>query len=446
MTTSYLSFGSIAQLHNNGPLTASVIGELSTKAQTYAKDPGRFGLKGVASDTMLFNFLSQNNNVDIIMPQAIAEAQIGIGNWLYAQAKTGNITGSRPNTLALLQATFTNNIEITDIGEMVTNNDIWFPSFVQGNHIVAGVKQSFYLWFANQYFLEQYPKVSFTVVHPVPLADIDQLMNMNYLQLEARFALETPIVIEDRTHALTNQSEWPYTERNVISFQIMDLINTPKFVNGYWRYLEWGNGEDSEDQLFDQIKQEILDNSAFPESKWEDKIPDLFNPIEFYVLPYFNRLGVVNKTNGASSLSPIVDRETMMGLVDKFLTPNMTPQHVIKSTQVIPFLYKSMACAFVAKLNNRAGMEKISAIVPDYQLVPSSDPDFDIMSAATMEFIRQMENLLAAAETVTPYTLTPIGITRIVRFGKVCVARRIGKVKYIVVTRWQYLEDDIIES
>ena len=446
MTTSYLSFGSIAQLHNNGPLASSPIGELSTKAQTYAKDPGRFSLKTTVSDTVLFNFLSQTDNVDIVMPQALAEAQIGISNWLYAQAKLGNITGSRPNTLALLQATFTNNIEITDIGEMVTNNTIWFPSFVKGNHIVAGEKQSFYLWLANAYFLEQYPRVSFTIIHPIPLDEIDTLMTLNYHQIEARFAKETPLVIRDRIDEATNQQEWPPTARDVVDFQIMDLINTPNYNIGYWRFLEWGNGQDSEDQLFDQIKQEILDASDYRESDWEDKIPDLFNPIEFYVLPYFNRLGVVNRTNGASSLSPIVDRETMMGLVDHFLTTNMTPEHVIKSTQVIPFLYKSMACAFVAKLNNRSGMEKIDVIVPDYQLIPSSDSGFDIMSGATMEFIRQMENLLAAAEVTTPYTLTPAGITRITRFGKVCVARRIGKVKYIVVTRWQYLEDGIIES
>jgi hypothetical protein len=446
MTTSYLSFGSIAQLHNNGPLTASPIGELSTKAQTYTKDPGRFSIKATASETVLFNFLSQTDNVDIIMPQAIAEVQIGIGNWLYAQAKLGNITGSRPVTLALLQATFSNNIEITDIGEMVTDNTIWFPSFVQGNHIVNGESQSFYLWFANQYFLEQYPRVMFTIVHPVPLAEIDSLMDMNYQQLAARLLLENPKVVADREHTLTNQAEWPYSERDVVDFQIMDLINTPNYVTGYWRYLEWGNGADSEDQLFDQIKQEILANSQYPEARWEDKIPDLFNPLEFYVLPYFNRLGVVNRTNGASSLSPIVDNEAILDLVNHFLTPFMTADHIIKSTQVLAFLYKSMACAFVAKMNNRPGMEKVSAIVPDYQLIPSTDSDFDLMSGATQEFVLQMENLLAASEVVTPYTLTPLGITRIIRFGKVCVARRIGKVKYIVVTRWQYLEDGIIES
>lgn len=446
MTTSYLSFGSIAKLHNNSLLTTSPIGELSNKARTYAKDPGVYNIDTKASECVLYNFRSQTDNADIVMPQALAEAQISIADWLYAQAKAGNITGSRPNTLALLKAQFSNNIEILDVGEMVTNNVIWFPSFVTGNHIVGTEKQNFYVWFAEEYFRTQYPVVTFTIVHPLPIKEMDILMTQNYHQVEARLAKETPDVIEDRTHELTNQSAHPYTERNVVSFQIMDLVNTPNFNVGYWRSLEWGNGKDSEDQLYEQIRQEILANSKYPEDKWEDKIPDLFNPLEWYVLPYFNRIGAKNKTLGTSTLSPLMDYETALDLVDHFLTPNMSKEHVIKSTQVVPFLYKSMACAFVAKMNNRVEMQKIEAIIPDYQLIPSTDSDAQLMSAATLEFVFKMEELLAAAEVVTPINLTPAGITRIERFGKVCVARRIGKVKYVVVTRYQYLQDKLIEG
>lgn len=446
MTTSYLSFGSVAKLHNNSLQVTSPIGELSNKSRTYAKDPGVFSVTSEKSVTVLYNFRSQTDNVDIVMPQALAEVQIGIGDWLYAEALLGNITSNRPNTLELLQTTFNTQIEIIDIGEMVTNNRLWFPSFIFANHLVGGEKQPFYLWFANEYFRTQYPEVSFTIVHPLPLAEIDSLLTLNYQQLGARLAKETPDVIEDRLHSLTQNAAWPYTDRGVDKFQVLDIINAPNFNNAYWRYAEWGNGADAEDQRYDQIKAEILSVSKHPESEWEEKVPDLFNPLEFYVLPYFTNLGVVNKTNGASTLSPIVDRETMMVLVDKYMTPNMTPAHVIKSMQVVPFLYKSMACAFVAKLNNRSGMEKINAIIPDYQLIPSSDSDFDWMSMATMEFVRQMENLLSAAEVTTPISLIPNGITRITRFGKLCVAKRVGKVKYVVLTRWQYLTDGMIED
>jgi len=442
----YLSFGSISPLYNNNPENAAPLGELSNKSRSYQKDPGTFTRTDAATVTELVNFLTLTDDVETKMPTSIALVQIGISDWLYAQAKLGNITSSRPNTLALLKANFSNNIDITDVGEMVTDNAIWMPSFVQGAHIVNGERQEFYLWFADAYFQDQFPRVKFTAVHPLPLAEMDFLMEANYKQIEARLLLETPKVIEDRLKTLNSQSAWPYTDRDVLEFQIMDLVNTPSFNVGSWTYIWWGNGKDAEDQLFDQLQQEILDNSEFPRSRWEEKIPDLFNPLEFYVIPNFDRYGLKNKTNGARQYSPITDRETMMVLVDKYLTPNMTSDHVIKSMQEVPFLYKSLNCAFVAKLNNRAGMEKITALFPDYSLIPSGDSEVDLMDPVTMNFIFQMEGLLAAAETVTPISLPPQGITRVERFGQVYVARRIGKVKILVMTKYQMLQDGVVSE
>lgn len=443
---SYLSFGSIAKLHNNSLLSVSPIGELSNKSRTYAKDPAVFSATPNSTETVLYNFSSLNDNTEFVMEADIANVQISISDWLYEEAKLGNITGDRGLTLNLLQSRFTNQIEITDIGEMVTNNNIWMPSFVTGNHIVAKDKQAFYIWFANDYFATQYPKVSFTIVHPLPLTEIDSLLTLNYQQLAARLALETPDVIEARVHTATQNMAWPFTDRDVDKFQVLDPINTPNYNDAFWRYMEWGNGTDAEDQRYDQIKAEILAVTKHPETEWEEKVPDLFNPLEFYVLPFFDRLGARNQTNGASIRSPIVDTETDMVLVNKYLTPNMSSPHVIKSTQIVPFLYKSTACAFVAKVNNRLGMEKIGTVIPDYQLIPSTDQDLDLMSKTTMEFLLQMENLLAAAESVTPISLVPSGITRITRFGQLYVAKRVGKVKYLVMTRWQYIKDGVIED
>lgn len=447
MSTSYLSFASLSKLHNNSLLVTSPIGELSNKAQSYAKDPGKFSLAvTVPSATELFNFLSMKDDQEIVMPQALAEVQIGMSNWLYDQALIGNITDSRTNTLALLIATFTNNIIIEDVGEMVTNNAIWLPSFVKGKHIVGAEQHDFYMWMADAYFLIQYPDVRFTVVHPIPLDEFDTLMNMNYQQIGERLSRETPSVISKREREATAGFAWPQTERNVQEFQILDLINTGKFNMGYWSVMSWGNGADSEDKLYEQMQNEILKNSQFPRDRWEEKIPDLFNPLEFYVVPEFGKLGIVNRTNGASTYSPIVDRETMMDIANVYLAPSMPADHLIKSSQSVTFLYKSLQALFVSKVNNRDGMKKISAIVPDYQLISPLDSDFGVLSLSTMEFVRQMENLLAAAEVVTPFSLLPAGITRITRLDKVCVAKRVGKVKYVAFTRWQMIQDGLVEE
>lgn len=448
MSTSYLSFASLSKLHNNSLQVTSPIGELSNKASSYAKDPGKFSLAvNVPSATELVNFLAMQDDQEIVMPQNLAEVQINISNWLYDQALQDKITDSRTTCLALLVATFTNDIIIEDVGEMVTNNAIWLPSFVKGYHLVGEEQHGFYMWMADAYFLIQYPDVKFTVIHPLPLGNnFDSLMNMNYQQIDERFKLETPAVVAQRERVATNNFAWPGTERNIYEFQILDLINTGKYNVGSWVVWSWGNGADAEDKLFDQMQKEILDSSQFGRDKWEEKIPDLFNPLEFYVIPRFDKQGIVNRTNGASTYSPIVDGETMMDIANVYLAPSMPADHLIKSAQTITFLYKSLQALFVSKVNNREGFKKISAIVPKYQLISSLDPDFGSMDEEAMEFVRQMENLFAAAETVTPFSLLPIGITRITRLDKVCVAKRVGKVKYVVFTRWQMVQDELVED
>jgi len=445
MSTSFLSFATITKLYSNNIQVVSPIGEMSNKSRSYARDPGEFSLAvSVASATTLVNFLSTKDGKEIVMPQAIAEAQIGISNWLYAQALLGNITSSRTSCLQLLKNQFTTNIIVEEVGEMATNNSVYLPSYVKGYHLVGTEKQSFYMWMADAYFRLQYPQVKFTVIHPLPLAEMDWLMNANYQDIATRLAAETPMVVAKRESLATDGYAWPGTERNPIEFQIMDLINTGKSNVGTWIVWSWGNGADAEDMLLDQIQAEIMAKTAYPRAKWEEKIPDLFNPLEFYVIPEFGRLGVKNRTNGSSTYSPIVDREAVMNIATKYLGPTMPAAHLIKSGQTVPFMYKSLQALFVAKTNNRADMLKISGVIPDYQLIASKEPEFGEMSQVTMDFIMGMENLLAAAETVTPISLLPTGIQRIERLGKVCVAKRIGKVKYVVFTRWQMIQDKLV--
>ena len=444
MSVVYLTFGSIAKLHNNSKLSVSPIGELSNRARTYAKDPAVFTSDTAGSEVALEVFMADRDGADITTTQTVADMMISIGDWLYSQAMLGNITSSQQNTLASLQAKFATDINISSIGDMVTNNQIWFPSYVTGKLVSNAETQDYTIWFSDPYFRSQYPEVTFTIVHPIPLEEMDTLMTMNYQQIDARFQQETPDKIEQRTHQLTQQAEWPYTERSVISFKIYDLINTPKFNLGYWRYVTWGNGADAQDQLYEQIKSEILKDSRYTEAQWEEKIPDLFNAMEFYIIPYFNQYGLENRTTGARTYSPIVDRESAMTLVDDYFTPTFGSDHIIKSLQFVPFMYKSTLCAFLGKPTNQNGLIKIKDMVPDYQLIPSTDSDFDLMSSETMSFILQMENLIAAAETVTPTNLVPTGVSRITRNKKLYVSNRAGNAKCLMLTKWQMIQDGVV--
>ncbi|WP_228493012.1 hypothetical protein, partial [Pseudomonas aeruginosa] len=66
MSTTFLSFASIAKLHDNSLLTTSPIGELSNKSNSYAKDPGKFTLAAnTPSATVLVNFYSETDGTEI---------------------------------------------------------------------------------------------------------------------------------------------------------------------------------------------------------------------------------------------------------------------------------------------------------------------------------------------------------------------------------------------
>lgn len=446
MSNTYLSFGSIAKLHNNSATTVSPIGELSNKARTYCKDPAVFG--AVAdSPTILFNFYSNNGTTDVLMPPPIAYRQLEVSDWLYDQAKKGNLGDNEASCLSMLKTQFTVDIEFLTVGDMVTDSTIYLPSMIHGNHleVVGGVtvRHPFHIWYAEEYFRRQYPNILFTIIHPIPLIEIDSLMEMNYQQIKARFEKETPDIIQDRTDVLTDNNAYPYTARGVHPFEIMDEVNETS-VLGYWRYISWGNNEDSEDALFEKIREEILAASKYPLVDWEEKIPDLFNPVEYLAFPDYTRKGVTNLTNETSTLSPMVREDVRRVLVDRYAKPFTTEQHIIESLVYVPFLYKSATIGFVGKPTNRPGFKNLSDVYSDYQLIPSMDSDFGMMEPVTRDFINVIEMLLAAAWVVTPTSSVPMGISRITRNGSTYISKTVGITRIVMLVRHQLIQDGVL--
>lgn len=443
MSKNYLSFASIAKLRNNTPLTVSPIGELSNKSLCYTKDPAGFSANPV-TETVLYNFLTTDGTKEIAMTQAIAEQEIQISDFLYQEAIKGNVGKDRGTTLNLLQQNFTVNVEITEVGEMITNNVVWLPSYVKGKHIEGKDKNDFTLWFADDYFLRQYPRLSLLIVHPLPVEEMDTVFTLNHQQLDERLTKETKAVLEKRIATATQNTRYPYSDRLVFESEIMDLINTPSFSMGEWTVLGWGNLTDSEDAIIDKIAEELKANSKHTDDELAEKYPNIFNPVEFYAIPYWDRIGIQDKTTGGSTYSPIVDRETSDNNVTKYLVPNMTKDSVIKSMQIFPFHYKSIEVAIVGKPQNRAGFKKASQVYGDYQLIQAGDSDFENMSETTMAFVYGMQELLAAAESTTPYNLPPQGIGVTTRFNQLYVTRRIGKIKFLMMTRYQFQNDGLV--
>ncbi len=443
MTSRYLSFCSISELHDNNVLTTSPIGELSNRTRTYAKDPGNYSNTG--SPCVLYTFHSTTNEVPAAIPKEIANRQIEFCDWLFQQSKDKKLTNSSANCMQQLKATFSNNVEWTDIGVMVTNMSMWLPSHIHGFIIAGTERYEFKIWFANEYFETGFPYYEILVIHPIPIAGIDYLADKNYQQVAAKLAEQTTASIEARVLKLTNNSKYPYTDRYVLAFDIYDRFNKPQKNVGYWTIIIYGNGTDAEDQVYEAIKKCILDNSKYPESEWEEVIPDLFNPLEFNCVPYWDDIGLVNRITQSSTYSPIANYETALVNPKKY-NSFYTQAHIIKSLQIMPVLYKSAKVAFVAKPTNFNNLIKIKDVYPDYQLIPSTDSQFGMMSKETTDFIKSFEELIAGAEILTPNSIPPAGIKRVEKNGYLYAVRKIGKVRYQMITYYQFQKDGLVPN
>lgn len=441
-TTLYSCFAVIHDLVVNG--STSPIGELTNSTMTYSKEPDIYFAPESPVDLHVFRGVSETSMYEKV-PANFATPVLAMCKWLFEQAKQNKTTNSSQSCLQLLKATYTTGWVWKDVGTMVTNNAIWLPSSISFTLEVAGVIKEFKIWFANEYFRVEFPYREIYVIHPIPIDDIDFLADKNYKQVAQRLADETTAMIEARVQKLIGDNTNPYTARIVMSFDIYDRINVPHFNRGDWTIIYYGNPNDAEEETYETIKKCILDHSKHPETDWADIIPDLFNPLEFAVVPYWNEIGLENETVAGSTYTPIFTYKDGLVLPKRYGGLWGEPS-VIESTQIVPHLYKSIHMAFVGKPKNHAGRDKIRDIYPDYQLIPSTDSQAGVMSKDTAKFIFDLEEMLAAGEIVTPDGMPPKGIQRIIKDGKLYITRRSSKVKLTMISRYQFVKDKVIKE
>ncbi|QDB70376.1 hypothetical protein CF8_0207 [Aeromonas phage CF8] len=444
MSILFSCFVNISELKVNG--STSPLGELTNETQTYAKAPDYYYVENQPCELVGFRGINQSNTSSRYekIPQSHVAPVMGMLNWLYEQADAGNLNDSSQVTLQALQTNYTLGWVWKAVGKMVTNNAIWLPSSIDFTHEVGGVVHEFKIWFANAAFAVEFPYREIYVIDPIDIADIDFFAEHNYKEVRNRLNEETPNKRQQREDLLVGTTD-PYTRREIIPFDIYDLVNQPQKNTGYWTIIYYGNPNDAEEEVYEAIRNNILAHSKYDEVKWEQVIPDLFNPLEFIVIPHWNELGLVNETALGSTYSPIFTYQGGDVLAKKY-ADFYSQEDIIKSLQIVPDLYKSAKMSFVGKPQNNAARILISGIYPDYQLIPSTDSQAGMMSKETAEFIKDLEEMLAAGEVTTPDGLPPKGMQRVIKAGRLYISKRTGNVKLTMITRYQFIEDGLIDG
>lgn len=444
MSILFSCFTNIPELKVNG--STSPLGELTNETVTYAKEPDSYYKPNAACELIGFRGVRQDNPDKRYekIPTSHSGPILDMLNWLYEQAKRGNITESSQLCLQALQTNYTNGWVWKNVSNMVTNTAIWLPSSINFTYEVGGVVHEFKIWFANAAFEVEFPYREIYVIHPIAIDDIDFLAEKNYKEVRNRLIEETADKVDMRVKALIG-SKSPYTLREIFQFDVYDLVNRPQKNTAYWTVIYYGNPNDAEEETYEQIRKCILSHSKYQETKWEEVIPDLFNPLEFVVVPYWNELGLINETALGSTYSPIY---THLGgdVLPKKYADFFSADDIIKSLQIVPHLYKSAKMAFVGKPNNSQGRIQISQVFPKYQLIPSSDSQAGMMDKETTLLIKDLEAMLSAGEVTTPDGLPPKGMQRIWRNNRLYLTKRSSKVKLTMITRYQFIKDGLINE
>lgn len=444
MSILFSCFTNIAELKVNG--STSPLGELTNECHTYSKQPDYYYKDTSPIELVGFRGVNQSNPDSRYekIPASHAVPVVGMLDWLYAEAKKGNITENAQLCLQALQTKYSNGWVWKNVATMVTNTQIWLPSSINFTYEVGGVVHEFKIWFANAAFKVEFPYREIYVIHPIPITGIDFLATKNYLEVENRLREETIDKIDNREKTLIGEDD-PYSHRQVIGFDVYDLVNRPRKNLAFWTILIYGNPNDAEEEIYEAIRNCILKNSAKDEADWEEVIPDLFNPLEFIAVPYWNEYGLVNETALGSTYSPIYSHLGGDVLPKKY-ADFYAEEDVIKSLQIVPHLYKSAKMGFVGKPTNNQGRIHIKTVYPDYQLIPSSDSQAGMMGKETSQFVKDLGEMLAAAEVVTPDGLPPKGMQRVIRAGRLYLTKRMSRVKVTMITRYQFIKDGLVDE
>jgi hypothetical protein len=135
--------------------------------------------------------------------------------------------------------------------------------------------------------------------------------------------------------------------------------------------------------------------------------------------------------------SPVFDPNTDLKYVLRTARgPGYNATFVRANWQSSVNIYKSVAFGVVGNPQNRLGITKFYSMFKDYVVAEVGTGDINRVSPETMEWMMIFSELIKAAESMTPYTSVPRGISRMVRDTIVYASAYYKNVNYLVATKY----------
>jgi hypothetical protein len=422
-------FVTINQFVNNTPGLISPLGELSTWSRTYSKEKGEYQNPDVPGFKLTTFKSITGNDVETPVTTNLAKQILEVVNDCVIYA-TSHI---RPyNSIDFKNNILTNfYLKVTDlhIGDFVDNGTIALPEWVSWTSADnAGTLVR--VWLADLAFQDQYDESTIVVVPP--MENIDHFFNAYNIALTELNA-RTSSQLTDKIQLLKNGH--PETYIRLMDFNFINRLDSAQINPSTWGAIIYGKIGDNIDNIKDAMIEYVLSHSVHSKAEWEAILPDLFKRTEFIMMPRWDKVSIPNLTIAANLYSSMLDPRECINFA-KAVVDFYDQVYVENNTIIFPFDYKAISLVSVNGITNSGNNRTLNGLFPDYIPVNTSSPDFSRMSLKTRDWMLYLQELLIAAETVTPFTSVPLNVRKQYKGGKLFVSGMYDNVNYLVAARF----------
>lgn len=434
MSYTFYGFMVINALIDNTINTVSPLGELSPKARSFSKEVAIYHDDDY-DDVRLFGFYSKENNTATPLTKELAKQVLALGDWLAKESGLRHIDADRSAFLQKLNAEYNTRISVKQVGKMVTNGTEWLPEYITFTLLSDRRQNTYKIWFADNAFKNQYDKYEIVVVPPI--VNID---DFHKDRESVTNAINRHNLMDLHTRVNIASDGKPYTYVVTYEYSWVNPRDPADKIMTDWTAIIYGEAGQNADIIREVFANYVLANSDFRQPVWERIIPDLFIPTEMYLCPFWTKYATENLQLRGGIYSPTIPYRDIIPFALKTMY-NYTEAHLKENAAVFGSIYKSIAFVACGNEKNRLTPNRFELAWPDYCNIYTTSRDFNRISPETQTFILFMNELLLEAETMTPDSDVPIGMSRVLRGDLYYITKQHNGCTYLVPLRYNFLNE-----
>lgn len=385
-----LAFCSFDSFINNDVNVTNTVGELSNYAATYEKDVPSYP----SGPTTLHQFRmediapAEEPLISTVM-EAVASEMPGL--------ETAYVGGG--DLELLTDSALSVNIIVRSVGGAVLNpaDGEMYPEWIDITYTGEAGTWDIKIWLVDTSFRSQYTFCEITVVPPIPLVNIDSIIN-NFPQAQSLITSLSAVDLMDNMNAQIEPLS--YTKASALELRIFNPSTPSIFYDGTWMYVLNGNVDlVTEVEVSAAIADQILGASDYNLNEWLPYIPGFEPYNKYFIVPTWNNVSLDNPSLSSPILSPTISQGNFNGIINTYFPDETDVPGASVALQYSVSLFKSTGFFALADISNPEGRLKWKDKFPDWMVIDVNNIVLSQLQVTTRAAIQNLDLLLRLCDT-----------------------------------------------